>query len=471
MDDINTAQGRINRRDEIVSWLLLIFVISSFCLHYYIYLLKSYVFYSLVLMGAAGAMLYLCWRRFLKTFSSICITWYAAAAAICLFILCTPFDINTYVDAVAFAVGCVMIGCCGNRKEMFDKAFYVIIAFALYFAATIWIQVLMPEFYSGFVTILPERFMWFILKLEWAGDGYTGFTINPGFTAAHMIAGIFAICARLYKSKTSGWKLAGWLAALGFLCVSLFMTGKRAPLIFLAVTLMVMAFMPLDQKSIRKWLKIIGIASIALAVLALVFQDLLRMIPVFDRIFQSVVAMLSGEDVSSNRNSLYALAWKLVKENPLFGIGWNQYRKQTVGVITTVNELDVHNIYLQMLCEIGIVGLVIVLIPMAVFFFATFRSARYVFTKESDRLNGWRMPLLFSVSYQCYFLIYGFTENPLYDHNYVLLYFFACAITAAFFRRGKRKASANPKAARPKRTGPGAGRPMRGSVSRNGNAN
>ena len=116
----------------------------------------------------------------MKTFSSICITWYAAAAAICLFILCTPFDINTYVDAVAFAVGCVMIGCCGNRKEMFDKAFYVIIAFALYFAATIWIQVLMPEFYSGFVTILPERFMWFILKLEWAGDGYTGFTINPG---------------------------------------------------------------------------------------------------------------------------------------------------------------------------------------------------------------------------------------------------------------------------------------------------
>ena len=120
------------------------------------------------------------------------------------------------------------------------------------------------------------------------------------------------------------------------------------------------------------------------------------MIPVFDRIFQSLEAMLSGEDVSNNRSRLYAFAWQLARENPIFGIGWNQYRKATVGTVTVLNELDVHNIYLQMLCETGIVGLISVVVPMLVFFFATYKAVRYAFANEGHGLHVWRMPLLYS---------------------------------------------------------------------------
>ena len=434
MDNISTSRWQINRRDEIVSWLLLIFVISSFCIHYYTYLLRSYVLYAGVVAVAAAGIFSLCWKRFLNSVSSICVLWYAAAVMICINILRTPFDINTYVDMVTFAAGCVMLGCCGRKKKTFDKAFYVIIAFALYFAVTLWIQVLLPEVYAGFVSKLPVAAGKYVYKLEEDGLGYTGFTINPGFTAAHMIAGIFVICAKLYVSKISGRKMAAGAVALAFLFLSVFMTGKRAPLLFLAITLVVMVFIPLDAKTRKKWLKIGGISAVAFVVLALVFQNTIRMIPVFDRLFESVEALISGEDVSSNRNKLYALAWKHAKENPFFGIGWNQYRKTVVGVITYINELDVHNIYLQMLCEIGFVGLLIVVVPMFTFCFATFKAARFVSVRAGDKLGAWKMPLLFSVSYQFYFLIYGFTENPLYDHNYVLMYFFSCAITAAFLR-------------------------------------
>lgn len=451
MEDTNTAKWRINRRNEIVSWLLLIFVISSFCTHYYIHLLRSNVIYACVLAATSAAILYLCWGRFLNSLQTICVAWYAATVVICINIIRTPLDINTYVDMVAFGTGCVMLGCCGNRKKVFDKAFYVILAFALYYAVTLWIQVLLPEVYDKFLVLLPDKPREYVQKLEMEGTGYTGFTINPGFTAAHMIAGIFVICAGLYRSRLSGRKLAAGLSALAFLGLSLFMTGKRAPLLFLAVTLLVMAFIPLDKKTRSKWLKVAGISAVVLAVLVLVFQNLLRMIPVFDRLFQSVEAMFSGEDVSSNRSRLYALAWQLAKEHPIFGIGWNQYRKATVGTVTVINELDVHNIYLQMLCETGIVGLVIVVIPMIGFFFATYKAVKYVFTSRKLRYREWKMPLLFSAAYQCYFLIYGFTENPLYDHNYVLMYFFACAITAAFMRAKNRAKRSAPQRKRPRK--------------------
>ena len=68
-------------------------------------------------------------------------------------------------------------------------------------------------------------------------------------------------------------------------------------------------------------------------------------------------------DISSNRFTLWAIAMEGFKSRPIFGIGWYGYRLLYSRYIAAGQEiLDAHNVYIQMLCENGIIGLICYLI-------------------------------------------------------------------------------------------------------------
>jgi O-antigen ligase len=71
---------------------------------------------------------------------------------------------------------------------------------------------------------------------------------------------------------------------------------------------------------------------------------------------------------SSGRDDIWTVGWRIVEHNPVVGIGADNFRLQTVrylvqpGVISAdqyivTQPLVAHNIYLEMLAELGIVGL------------------------------------------------------------------------------------------------------------------
>lgn len=55
-------------------------------------------------------------------------------------------------------------------------------------------------------------------------------------------------------------------------------------------------------------------------------------------------------DVTLGRTKMWAAALKFFKSNAVFGIGWEQIRHRTIW------QLNIHNIYIQLLAETGIIG-------------------------------------------------------------------------------------------------------------------
>ena len=65
-----------------------------------------------------------------------------------------------------------------------------------------------------------------------------------------------------------------------------------------------------------------------------------------------------GEDISTGRFDLYEIAYKAFSQSPIFGIGAGLFKEVTHAYT------DVHNAYLQVLCEQGIIGLILFIFPL-----------------------------------------------------------------------------------------------------------
>ena len=86
----------------------------------------------------------------------------------------------------------------------------------------------------------------------------------------------------------------------------------------------------------------------------------------------------------------------------------------------------VHCIYLQLLCETGLVGFGIFVTFFATRLINTLSLVRKTRLTGNMQEGGW---IKFSFFIQLYFLLYGINGNPLYDIEETIMYFFAIGIS------------------------------------------
>mgnify|MGYP000158085205 CR=1 FL=1 len=91
--------------------------------------------------------------------------------------------------------------------------------------------------------------------------------------------------------------------------------------------------------------------------------DIFIDVPVVNRFAKSYIGSQMGEDISTGRFDLYEIAYKAFSQSPIFGIGAGLFKEVTHAYT------DVHNAYLQVLCEQGIIGLILF----------SFSSAKYTY--------------------------------------------------------------------------------------------
>jgi O-antigen ligase len=142
--------------------------------------------------------------------------------------------------------------------------------------------------------------------------------------------------------------------------------------------------------------------------------------PAINRIFESVQNVILSKDVEDvGRDQLWTQAMTYFRANKWLGIGWTNFKN-----IFTLRGTHVHNIYIQLLCETGIIGFSI----FAFFFVWNIRTTlrRIKTAKKGTCEYSWLMLSLFM---QIYFLLYGITGNPLYDVEETILYFFGAGIS------------------------------------------
>ena len=224
-------------------------------------------------------------------------------------------------------------------------------------------------------------------------------------------------------ANNSRWKKINFLLLLTC-AIALLFSGKRGPIIFTVLSAGICYVLSMGKKiSLKKILKIILLAIIVI----LSFIVLSNFIPQLARFIQRFEEAEEAGSITMGRDAYYAYAISMFLSSPLLGHGWFSF-------VSVIGQ-NVHNIYLQLLAETGILGFL--------FFVCGFLYILWTAVSEyrKSQISGDRFgmcQLLKAVFIIVFFLLYGFTGNPLYDALMFCPFFIAIGIMRFYHEnRGK----------------------------------
>ncbi|MGN0818807.1 MAG: O-antigen ligase family protein [Christensenellaceae bacterium] len=178
-----------------------------------------------------------------------------------------------------------------------------------------------------------------------------GQEVDPNNQAAFALVGIsIAVYFLFYEKK---YKLPA-IITLFVNTVSMFMTGSRGGLVSMFAILIFVILFNKTNSSISSIFKKLAIFA---GVIFVIYFVLKNFIPpnITDRLFD-----IGGYEGGSERTTIWKNALKLLQEdwNLIFGAGWGDY----FGYNGFYNAM--HNTYLAMLCDVGIIGFVLFFMPI-----------------------------------------------------------------------------------------------------------
>ncbi len=322
-------------------------------------------------------------------------------------------SIGFFAEMIAWWFCCIALLLISVKYKITELIPIKVFVFCGVFAIVgIGVQLLYPSFHSAYVYPL---FIKGDTLQSWAeGYGLAGFTYQLAITAFYLLY-FEAVWLYIYGRKH---KPSYFWIVLVLIILSVFLTGKRT-LSLISVIVPLFVFL-LSQHS---FFKILVLGSLIMLVSILVFDIFISNYAEYtDNIFlrrfsDTVDAMQMGGDIESQRGELRELAIKAWNEHPIFGIGLGNYRDYTHAYT------DAHNAYLQVLCEQGIIGFVLWVVPLFMCLLYTFEAL-----KRCPRKSDEKKWLQFSLCLQLQFVIYAFTGNPMSNIDRFITYFFAIAI-------------------------------------------
>ncbi len=313
----------------------------------------------------------------------------------------------------------------------FRNALRLLTYIAIFHAALVFVHLLLGErFNSLYFPMLPEEVQ--IVSRSYFRQGYYfGLLYSP-----HEVAGIlsFAIVAQVLQMVVARrWRVKPVMLCL-FLAVPLFLTGKKGVLACAMIAALLAVFILYGSK--KQWKRLFGVLIVVIVALVAGVAYILNHPenPMFYRFAQFFMGLGAGEVSDSGRGQLYAYALAQWETNRMFGIGWGQFSPRTVSLFGYTTGHQVNLDYLQWLCEMGVVGFVVNMIPVIITVYQTVFVSRRVLKKM--RRNGEKWILLFAVFVQIFTLIYAFVEVPFYDIYFFAMYMLSCmVINGVYIRR------------------------------------
>lgn len=235
------------------------------------------------------------------------------------------------------------------------------------------------------------------------------------------------LCGSTKWTLRCTWMLLCCIASL----LALFLVGRRGELLGALVCTALLVFAVCPPRRRRQLLVGCILASAALFGLAVLFLPQLKQIAFLERYIVTIENLLSGQDFSSGRLTLYQIAFRAFREKPLLGIGWDQYytlvpREYLADPVVAIE--DTHCIYLQFLCETGIVGTLLIVSPLLYYYFQVCAQFRRL---KQRRGESGELSLAFSLSVSSFMLQSFLLFVGIYDPNFqriVFWCFYALAV-------------------------------------------
>lgn len=280
-----------------------------------------------------------------------------------------------------------------------------------------------PTFYFNYIIpIIGQEYRNDVTYLYYQGC-MSGLTSHYSINGMYLAIGTGFISTRsLYDENMKKWKRIIFPSVM---VIALLLTGKRAHSVFVGIAIAIVYLIYNYKKIGTGLMKLLAVAILLICIYLVVSLFVPSILVVYERLFNSDYSTLGG------RTELYSEAIKLFKTSPIMGHGWGAYRnyiQYTVGLnySSKYAKMNAHNIYLQLLSETGVLGFSFFIGLMIYNLKKAIRTLKYLVKLQMNNKS-----LLVNVSIllfiQLFFILYGFTGNPLYDALMYIIYLFSCA--------------------------------------------
>lgn len=271
-----------------------------------------------------------------------------------------------------------MYAAAGERSWV-KSCLKTLVAFAVFHAFCTIVFWLVPALY-------PPVKSAFFSGSYMARDYRSGFTAHYSTNSIYLSLGLVCWCCGLVGSRKKARFKDSILGLI--LLLALFLTTKRGPLVA-SVAAIVISYLFVNRKKLTgtmfKTLAVAAIAVIAVGVFA-------TFVPAVQATLERFIE-LSDDGTGNGRSYLYECAWSMFHANPLLGCGWGTYSKYvattSLGAMYSnlgFSSMSAHNVYLQLLAETGVIGLISFVFPA----FASNTFVNRVYKSENDMPSRYR---------------------------------------------------------------------------------
>ena len=272
-------------------------------------------------------------------------------------------------------------------------------------------------YYSNILPIFSDFKTELLYQFE--HNQIAGFTHHYSTNATYLLQGIiFEIFYLNYNIKNSKKNIINYII-LALNVGAILLTGKRAQLFFGVLAILIAIILKnkgYNIKILKKYYKQISIAMICGVAVILI-------VPAFRGPIVRAYEGFINKDMFLTREPMKNLAINKFKESPVFGKGWGTYKYYYHNEIITQERsyMDAHNIYLQILSELGVFGI-------AVFIGLNAYIVILVLKVKNSKNISKKSYLYVFLAYHIYILLEGIVGNSFYDIPVLIPYGFFWAM-------------------------------------------
>lgn len=210
--------------------------------------------------------------------------------------------------------------------------------------------------------------------------------------------------------------------------------NRRSEVIMIIITCMLMFVFLLDPRKRKDFNKKVFLIFKILTIITIIICICYHL-GLLTRFVNTVTQIMSNSsnsnDLSSGRLSLWEKAWLLFKNNPVIGIGWEQFMNNN-----KYNH-EVHNTYLQFLCETGVLGTFMLIIPiMSLFIYGLKLFRKFVKSMGIKYPMELKLFTFVGLGIQLFFLLLNIIDPAYFHQNYFCFFSFSVILLDfAYFPR------------------------------------
>lgn len=306
-----------------------------------------------------------------------------------------------------------------RREDWSDYFVHMILVFGLFYAVTtIWLSIDAGTYQNIVVNWYPNtRATLLKLYSEHKFAGITDHYSTNGMVLANglIVAWAYMIVGMQNREK----KRRKYIIYFAIIIIALFLTAKRAHLLFGLLAIYI-GYYICTSKEKNHGMKMFMLIIVSFFLLVVAYIAVPQVRNVLERFLNT-----TDDTNIDSRLIFWQAALNQFQSHKLFGIGWFGFRNNVASSVNYSGHC--HNVYIQLLCENGIIGFSIFVLWFIGSLVNTIVLVRDCFSSISDR--NIRIKLMFSLCYQIYFLMYCYTGNPLFDSFQYPVYFVACIIS------------------------------------------